>query len=1377
MASNILQFEPTRLITAINIVDDMLFYSDGVTEPKKINIKKFRGDDTTGEFANVKVDHSSGTTHIYDRPFEERDITVIKEHAGTSNKIFEVTKINEAFDIGRDDLNEADINSVKLEALNEDGNIIPKPAEGLASIKFTSSTLDLVEIFSEYTFGDAQIIDFGILWSQTDKTLQDLILNQGSTTTVNRPGIQIVEKGRATTKQQLVKSNTSSVSYVSSLVAGEICAVAFGKIRGQEKLFYSPVAKSIIIDNAASSTTAPTGFVTNEPSTLPGGGTIFSATFDTDGGSPILDSGFYVSEKRINDNDPAPTVKDLIDTGFVIPAEVNNNVVSIIEKPNPGHTYYYVPFVKNKNGTIYGDGLTETSTATKKISEPGVLAPGLVPLRVNEYSDTSTVLQAMFDGNNKIKTQIHPDSTVTEAGFYFSKEELLAVEDLTGKTFNSGSTVSTDGKVFKVPASNVDFDNGGLYKLDINSVLNLSPGETIAYVPYIIHNQGETTGQLTTFTEPPAVVDPVFDITSSTWNLKPNATNSNGIKPVQVNYQLDLTGFDQTKTIDDIGIIVSRPTTSSEVSKSGNGRWNTVEEIINPDNNFKIKIPKDEFTFEPHAGSTTVGRYTTTNPIEVPAITPSEYQYLSENSIKPLNEDWSAVAYIVSDGKTHYSDVFNIESDASNTNVKDEINKTIFGAPQVKSINTSGEEYSDLYKDGVTLHGKLSNAGSNLQELGFYVSTTKPPALSLSTYEPGIPTKIADGRNPALDAWISSATKYVSTDVSASTANTHLNQTTNDFLDFKATITGLTPETKYYYVPFVNPVQSTNTNGDISYNGSETFNTLLNSRKWGSVGEFVTQRAANTPVNDSEAYITRVFDRIGSNGRTKVNIDWTYINRDHHNNRVGDTGIFIKEASLFPATGTGSSAQTANAATFLNASNRIDFYAKHRSAIAYDSQKQAYTQNFSVWTDDLEAKDYFVAPYFRLRSAIANSSGGYNYLQSFSANPIVGEYAELNLAKHASVADAAIQSFSIIPPDLSKFYLNPSMAGNISEITNRLSAEIFFQKTNTAANGSSGFPVAEEAGFIFLDENPPISASGLSALTRAQFITEFTGGSTVSDAALNFIPNGGVSSNSGYKKFQVTGKEEANLVPSSDGSSGTFSNFLPFYQSFPNSHVGKTYFVLAYIKLKGSSDRVYSDKVESITVENNAKSGRHAIAYSADGTVRIQWAVQTGALYGTYSSFGHNTLPANVRALANSGGYYPGEVSLPITSTVPWYMVIVKNQNKKIFEGPNRTNLGYGYSEEVVNYSTGLVGRLGNTIKVYAPVAGSMSMVYDDYTIFILSEYLDYRDHYVTATDGTKVLNHNWLVAHRLETIKVTATTFPFGIGGNARYENTYRWG
>lgn len=75
MPSKILNFNKDRLITGINIIDGMLFFTDDHTEPKKINIEKFKGN-----FDGVTVDHSSGTTNIYGRPFEERDITVIKEH-------------------------------------------------------------------------------------------------------------------------------------------------------------------------------------------------------------------------------------------------------------------------------------------------------------------------------------------------------------------------------------------------------------------------------------------------------------------------------------------------------------------------------------------------------------------------------------------------------------------------------------------------------------------------------------------------------------------------------------------------------------------------------------------------------------------------------------------------------------------------------------------------------------------------------------------------------------------------------------------------------------------------------------------------------------------------------------------------------------------------------------------------------------------------------------------------------------------------------------------------------------------------------------------------------------------------------------------------
>ena len=79
MASNILNFSPDRLITGINIIDGMLFFTDNKNEPKKINIEKFKGnlvDPQSGEI--IEVSHNK-TTKIYGRNFKERDITSDKQ--------------------------------------------------------------------------------------------------------------------------------------------------------------------------------------------------------------------------------------------------------------------------------------------------------------------------------------------------------------------------------------------------------------------------------------------------------------------------------------------------------------------------------------------------------------------------------------------------------------------------------------------------------------------------------------------------------------------------------------------------------------------------------------------------------------------------------------------------------------------------------------------------------------------------------------------------------------------------------------------------------------------------------------------------------------------------------------------------------------------------------------------------------------------------------------------------------------------------------------------------------------------------------------------------------------------------------------------------
>lgn len=65
----ILKFSENYLITGANIIDGLLFFTDNQTEPKKINIKKFKAGST----------NFNSHTQVYNRNFTEADITVIKK--------------------------------------------------------------------------------------------------------------------------------------------------------------------------------------------------------------------------------------------------------------------------------------------------------------------------------------------------------------------------------------------------------------------------------------------------------------------------------------------------------------------------------------------------------------------------------------------------------------------------------------------------------------------------------------------------------------------------------------------------------------------------------------------------------------------------------------------------------------------------------------------------------------------------------------------------------------------------------------------------------------------------------------------------------------------------------------------------------------------------------------------------------------------------------------------------------------------------------------------------------------------------------------------------------------------------------------------------
>jgi hypothetical protein len=81
---NILNFSTTYLITGINIIDKFLFWTDDQTEPKKINIEKFKAG-TKNFLTHTKIPRWNASTNTYSTNISQRpdmveaDITVIKK--------------------------------------------------------------------------------------------------------------------------------------------------------------------------------------------------------------------------------------------------------------------------------------------------------------------------------------------------------------------------------------------------------------------------------------------------------------------------------------------------------------------------------------------------------------------------------------------------------------------------------------------------------------------------------------------------------------------------------------------------------------------------------------------------------------------------------------------------------------------------------------------------------------------------------------------------------------------------------------------------------------------------------------------------------------------------------------------------------------------------------------------------------------------------------------------------------------------------------------------------------------------------------------------------------------------------------------------------
>jgi len=80
LTGGVLQFDYNSIITGINIIDDLLFWTDGVNEPKKINIKRSKQGtaDTISQTLLVVNDEIYTDSNNVTYPVEQEHITVIK---------------------------------------------------------------------------------------------------------------------------------------------------------------------------------------------------------------------------------------------------------------------------------------------------------------------------------------------------------------------------------------------------------------------------------------------------------------------------------------------------------------------------------------------------------------------------------------------------------------------------------------------------------------------------------------------------------------------------------------------------------------------------------------------------------------------------------------------------------------------------------------------------------------------------------------------------------------------------------------------------------------------------------------------------------------------------------------------------------------------------------------------------------------------------------------------------------------------------------------------------------------------------------------------------------------------------------------------------
>lgn len=513
MSSKILNFSKDRLITGINIVDGMLFFTDNHTEPKKINIEKFKGNNP-----EVVVDHSTGTTSIYGRTFAEADITVIKGHP---KHALNTNLTNDPIDEGGDiiDLDPSPVASVffiethfpttqSFNNINVRGKLIPG-----------NKHIELQGFY--YTFSDS----FGDRDDPED--INGIITNIGN-------GVYFANADAQDSGFYQLNITTAEAQSQGAVVGGYIHYIAYclvtqseGGGRYSSNFYFAKEKRSYKLTDT---TQAPTGSISDLEITIVKnnsftGGIIdanVSASCNNTSNLNIADliKGFVFSKAyREIDNPTTPTraeidvqvanreanSQELFPQSYFRDTEIQSSLLNRdkfflqggvdFSRLNTGDVYFVYAFIE-----LDGGGGFVYSSVEKLIVDTNVSSEG--PQIYHLPAD----VQETEVGLNANVWSAGGDADLTERGFIFSTEvDNINTVNTIFNNFSTTAPYAYNGllqinNTFKVPVAipagktgteQSGDGSGQLHVSTANHLTNLLGGTTLYYIAYAINSRGQ----------------------------------------------------------------------------------------------------------------------------------------------------------------------------------------------------------------------------------------------------------------------------------------------------------------------------------------------------------------------------------------------------------------------------------------------------------------------------------------------------------------------------------------------------------------------------------------------------------------------------------------------------------------------------------------------------------------------------------------------------------------------------------------------------------------------------------------------------------------------------------------------------------------------